>query len=368
MTRELRPLITVEELEQIVDLEIRVWDLDPRDAVPSNLLHAMANTGSLVVGAYDADTLIGMAFSFPVFKSGKRILWSHMAGVHPDHQGQGIGFALKQYQRNWALKHGIGEIRWTFDPLQRGNANFNLHCLGATTNTYHVHFYGEMGGINAGLPSDRVEVSWLLRSPRVAQLARQSQDQTPPISTAATSLDSDVNTVRFRQGYGLAVDIPTSWSNPVYFAELPGNLKFIKQTQPELALQWRLALRSVLQAAFAQGYVATDVVESQGRYAYALTAPKQWYLYVVRCQDDTLYTGIATDLQRRIDRHNAGKGAAYTSTRRPVALVGAWRMPTRGDALKAEARFKKLTRSQKLEMIMRREAFAEGPFVHDYIG
>jgi predicted GNAT superfamily acetyltransferase/predicted GIY-YIG superfamily endonuclease len=362
---ELRPLNTVEELEDIVDLEIRVWDLDPRDAVPSNLLHAMANTGSLIVGAYNSDDLIGMAFAFPIFKSGKRILWSHMTGVHPDHQGQGVGFALKQYQRTWALEHGISEIRWTFDPLQRGNANFNLHCLGATTNIYYVHFYGDMGGINAGLPSDRVEVSWLLRNPRVKQLARSSRDTiflTPP---TVTSLEPEITIVRFRQGHGLTLDLPESWGHRTYYVELPGNLKFIKQTQPELALQWRLAVRSALQAAFSRGYVATDVVESQGRYAYVLTAPEQWYLYVVRCQDDTLYTGIATDIQERVNRHNAGKGAAYTSTRRPVVLIGAWQMPNRSAAMKAEARFKKLTRSQKLELISQREAFADGLFIDE---
>lgn len=367
MNWKLRQVDTFEELEQIVDLEIRVWDLEPRDAVPSNLLHAMANTGSLIVGAYSADTLIGMAFAFPILKSGKQILWSHMAGVHPDHQGQGVGFALKQYQRNWALEHGISEMRWTFDPLQRGNANFNLHCLGAITNTYHVHFYGEMGGINAGLPSDRVEVSWLLRSPRVTHLTNPSHRQTPFSLTSDISLDSEEAIVRFHQGRELTIDIPASWSKQTYFVELPGNLKFIKQTQPELALQWRLALRNALQTGFMQGYVATDVVESQGRYAYALTAPKQWYLYVVRCQDDTLYAGIAADLQRRIDQHNAGKGAAYTAARRPVVLIGAWRMPTRSDALKAEARFKKLTRSQKLEVISNRKAFSGRPFIDDLI-
>lgn len=367
MNWKLRPVDTVEELERIVDLEIRVWDLEPRDAVPSNLLHAMANTGSLVVGAYSTDVLIGMAFAFPILKSNKRLLWSHMAGVHPDYQGQGIGFALKQFQRNWALEHGMNEIRWTFDPLQRGNANFNLHCLGATTNTYHVHFYGEMSGINAGLPSDRVEVSWMLRSPRVTNLVNEGHQQALPVPEKPLSFDLEGIILRFQQGQGIILDLPVSWSKQMYFVELPGNLRFIKQTQPDLALRWRLALRSAFQSAFAQGYVAVDVVEIQGRYAYALAAPKQWYLYVVRCQDDTLYTGIATDLRRRISRHNAGKGAAYTSTRKPVILVGAWRMPTRSDALKAEARLKKLTRSQKLELIARREAFADRPFIDELI-
>src|SRR5437868_1566843 len=153
-----------------------VWGLPPRDAVPSNLLHAMVNSGSLVVGASEDNKLIGMALMFPTDRSKHKRLWSHMAAVDPAYQSQGIGFGLKQFQRKWALEKGYQEIGWTFDPLQRGNANFNLHVLGTVTNTYHVNFYGEMtDGINAGLPSDRVEAVWHLRNQRVKQLGEHKQ-------------------------------------------------------------------------------------------------------------------------------------------------------------------------------------------------
>ena len=80
---------------------------------------------------------------------------------------------------------------------------------------------------------------------------------------------------------------------------------------------------------------------------------KIWYLYVVRCSDDTLYTGITTDLARRLDEHNTSKrGAKYTKTRRPTNLVYYELYQSRSNAQKAEHKFKKLTRQQKEKIII----------------
>ena len=73
-----------------------------------------------------------------------------------------------------------------------------------------------------------------------------------------------------------------------------------------------------------------------------------WYLYVAKCSDDTLYTGVTTDLKRRIHEHNSTKkGAKYTRSRRPVKLVYCIECVNRSEACKAEAKFKKLNRRQK---------------------
>tara|TARA_Y100000310_G_C20054223_1_gene521993 strand:- start:173 stop:430 length:258 start_codon:yes stop_codon:yes gene_type:complete len=75
-------------------------------------------------------------------------------------------------------------------------------------------------------------------------------------------------------------------------------------------------------------------------------------MYVVRCSDSTLYTGITTDIGRRIDEHNTSrKGAKYTRGRRPVELIYWVSFNDRSSASKAEARFKKLTRKKKLTVI-----------------
>lgn len=76
-----------------------------------------------------------------------------------------------------------------------------------------------------------------------------------------------------------------------------------------------------------------------------------WWVYVVRCADGTLYTGVSTDPDRRLAQHNAGTASKYTRARRPVALVYRERRRGRSDALKREAAVKALPRREKLALV-----------------
>lgn len=78
---------------------------------------------------------------------------------------------------------------------------------------------------------------------------------------------------------------------------------------------------------------------------------KKWYLYLVQCDDGSIYTGITTDVRRRVNEHNYDnkKGAKYTRSRRPVFLLGFWEYPTKSDAAHAEKRMKKRSRDDKKE-------------------
>jgi len=76
-----------------------------------------------------------------------------------------------------------------------------------------------------------------------------------------------------------------------------------------------------------------------------------WYVYIVECADGSLYTGITTDVNKRIKTHNEGKGAKYTKTRLPVVLRASFEAENRSLASKEEYRIKQLTRKQKLELI-----------------
>lgn len=78
-----------------------------------------------------------------------------------------------------------------------------------------------------------------------------------------------------------------------------------------------------------------------------------WYVYIVRCADRTLYTGVATDVRARVAKHNQGKGAKYTRGRRPVRLVYREPAANRGVALKREYAVKQLTRAAKRRLIAR---------------
>lgn len=77
-----------------------------------------------------------------------------------------------------------------------------------------------------------------------------------------------------------------------------------------------------------------------------------YFVYIVQCSDDTLYTGIATDVKRRVEEHNSSKkGAKYTKVRRPVKLVYSETAQDRSSATKREIEIKKLSREKKLELI-----------------
>lgn len=87
-----------------------------------------------------------------------------------------------------------------------------------------------------------------------------------------------------------------------------------------------------------------------------------WFVYIVRCVDDTLYTGIATDVGRRVGEHNSNDmlAASYTRGRRPVTLVYAEAADTRSAALKREYEIKQLTRQGKDELLKAANAAPAG--------
>ncbi len=79
-----------------------------------------------------------------------------------------------------------------------------------------------------------------------------------------------------------------------------------------------------------------------------------WYAYIVLCNDRTLYTGIAKDLEKRIESHNAGNGAKYTRSRRPVRLVYLEEFFSRSEAAKREYQLKQMDKAGKQKLILAR--------------
>ena len=89
---------------------------------------------------------------------------------------------------------------------------------------------------------------------------------------------------------------------------------------------------------------------------WAMAIARPWHLYVLRCGDGTLYTGIALDVQARLGEHREGRGARYTRGRGPLRLLHEEVVGSRSAALKAEAALKRLPRARKLAWIASRKA------------
>jgi putative endonuclease len=86
---------------------------------------------------------------------------------------------------------------------------------------------------------------------------------------------------------------------------------------------------------------------------------RTWYVYLLECADGTLYTGTSVDPERRLQQHNAGRGARYTQTRRPVRLLGSVAVCGRGEALRLEKRVKRWRPQRKRAFFLRAEQEGE---------
>lgn len=262
----IRELRTMPELEATVELQRAVWGMREVEVSSPHTLRAIVHSGGAVMGALAGGRLVGFCFGFAAPRAGELWLWSHMAAVHPDFQGRGLGFRLKQAQRKWALKQGFRLMAWTFDPMQAGNANFNFNRLGVTARTYSADHYGEMqDGLNAGLASDRLEAQWDLKAPRVVELAQGRLRGAGPGLAEARPL------VWVDAAGALQSDAGTAFDQARVAIEIPVDIAALKQRDIERAKTWQLLVRQAMTTLFAANYAVTGFQRSAGKAWYIVT-------------------------------------------------------------------------------------------------
>jgi predicted GNAT superfamily acetyltransferase len=260
-------VVLLEDLEALrgtSGLFAEIWGTGGGDAqIHPDLLRAMVHAGNYAAGAYSKGShggsdgeLVGAIVAFLGTDEDGPYLHSHILGVSKEHRGSNVGFALKLHQRAWALEHGLSKVTWTFDPLVRRNAFFNLQKLGADAAAYLEQFYGSMSdGINAGDESDRLLIVWDLHSPRVADASSGRLDEPHHDDLAASGasvvLTANGDAPRAKPIAGATVLCAT-----------PENIVAIRRQQPDVALQWRHALRDTLGAAMRDGFVVTGFTRS----------------------------------------------------------------------------------------------------------
>jgi predicted GNAT superfamily acetyltransferase len=263
----IREVHTMNDLTATVELQKVIWRMQGEECTSAYVQNAVIHNGGNVLCAEHNGQMIGFTFAFPAKRGNDIWLWSHMAGVRPDYQGQGIGFMLKQKQRLWALDNGYTVIGWTFDPMQRGNANFNLNQLGAIVNKYYINHYGEMtDGINAGLASDRLEAYWELQYPHVIALANGQQE-----SPDSLEVDTQFRLVYFNEEFNVVYAMPDALTEPRYYVEIPKSIATLKQNDLELAQEWQLVVRQAITHSLSQGYIVSGFINQDNRCWYVVT-------------------------------------------------------------------------------------------------
>jgi predicted GNAT superfamily acetyltransferase len=151
---------SVADLQRLAAVFDEIWGTTC-PLVEVGLLRAVQHAGGYLSVAEQGGQVVGGSFGFLGRHQGEPALHSHVTGVLPSVRQTGLGRALKLHQRAWAAEHELVSIVWTFDPLVRRNAWFNLGVLGARVDEYLVDFYGPIDdAVNARDESDRLLVAW----------------------------------------------------------------------------------------------------------------------------------------------------------------------------------------------------------------
>jgi predicted GNAT superfamily acetyltransferase len=222
-TTEIRQLHDADEMVEAAHVFQQVWG-SVNAIVPIEMLMAFAHSGGYVSAAYDVsgahERVVGASVAFLARHEGRPALHSHITGLLPGARATGLGRAMKHHQYRWAAEQGIEWIVWTFDPLVRRNAWFNIAVLGAEVAAYLPAFYGTMtDAINAGDESDRLLAAWAV-----------DPGGEPPTAV--------------RDGHDVAA--------PATTIPTPVDVVALRRTDPAAATRWRLDTRSAFTAAFAR--------------------------------------------------------------------------------------------------------------------
>ncbi|WP_406674381.1 GNAT family N-acetyltransferase [Nonomuraea sp. N2-4H] len=255
-----RELCEIGEFEQVYRLFDEIWRPGPTN-VPATveLMVEFAHTGNYVAGAYAGDELVGASVGF---RAAGRALHSHVTGAVV---GRGIGYALKAHQKWWCLERGLERITWTFDPLVRRNAYFNLVKLGARPEEYLPDFYGVMAdAINEGDESDRLMAVWHLdedtgadHDPREAAVRLWEGPNGEPV------LEPDISPQP-------ALEPGISPQSRTLLVGTPSDIERLRRDNAYAARAWRRAMREALGGAMAAGGLVVGFT-TRGEYVVSIT-------------------------------------------------------------------------------------------------
>lgn len=243
----------MEALREVCRLFEEVWGRTPEGVpIPSDVLRSLAHSGGSVTAAYDGDgSLAGAAVAVLSAPAGSA--YSLIAAARAGLGDRGIGYAVKQHQRAWALEHDLDAISWTFDPLVGRNARFNLTKLGAEAHEYVESFYGRMADdINGVDDADRLVASWALGSRKAVACSE---------GTAAEPDDPDLGSAEVRDT-GPDGEPAFVATGRVWWCRVPSDIVALRRQQPRAASAWRSAVREYFSDALGSGRTATAMTRS----------------------------------------------------------------------------------------------------------
>jgi predicted GNAT superfamily acetyltransferase len=244
---EIRPLTTLEDFQQCVDMQKEVWGFDdPYDIVPLPLLVVSERNDGIVLGAFEERRMIGFVYSLAGFHQGLKVQWSHMLAVTASHRNTDIGYRLKMEQWHEAKQKGYDVLEWTYDPLESKNAYFNLQKLGCIAKEYEINVYGITSSpLHSGTPTDRLIAHW----PTEAIRKELPDFNSIPVAPALISV------THFENQALLMDQVILGREEEFLFLEIPAEMQRLKTISPTAPLEWRLKTREAFLHYFERGYV-----------------------------------------------------------------------------------------------------------------
>lgn len=264
----IRTLHSVDEMSAAVDLQRVYWGNNMEDLVPEHMLLSIARYGGHIHAAYDGGKMVGLLIGFlgadihpdnAVDAPSQLYVMSKRMVVLPEYRGQRIGEYLKQAQRQFAMRHNIQLVLWTFDPLLSRNAYLNLHKLGAVGQKYEKDYFGTSAG-NPVLSADRLQVNWWVNHPLLNEQKEIDFANLPVVNSVSLSDD------------GLL--IPNDFQlleNEILRLEIPIEFAPLERVDPDLAKRWRDFVRHAFTELLNAGYLATDFARIENRVFYIFT-------------------------------------------------------------------------------------------------
>jgi predicted GNAT superfamily acetyltransferase len=274
MTIEIRSIQSPEDVCKLETLQKLAWDMPDIEVIPARTMHAIQYNGGLLLGAYDGDELVGFVFGvlgtvrglhnrIDQVAAARLQLYSTILGVLPEYHDRGVAYQLKVAQREFALRLGIRLVTWTYDPLESRNGWLNIGKLGAVCHNYIRDYHGELGGINAGLTTDRFYVEWWVTGNRVrGRVGRQRRPLSYDQLIAGRAIL--INEAEYDER-GLLLP-PGSFAESeanIVLVEIPSEIQAIKQADMELARSWRAHTRALFEHYFAHQFIVTDFARRQ---------------------------------------------------------------------------------------------------------
>jgi chorismate synthase len=260
----IRDLSSLKDYADCVALQELTWGVGFSERVPPAILRVSQMVGGVTAGAFnDEDRMLGFVFGLTGMRDGELVHWSDMLAVRPEARGQGIGEQLKQYQRDKVAALGVRSMLWTFDPLQAGNANFNINHLGAMPIEYVVDMYGTTGAnLHGTLPTDRFIVRWKLHEDE-----HTAERATLPIAGDTIPLANPIG----EDGLPSTALLPSlsQHAGPVA-VQVPRDFSAVQKQGRTVAMRWRLVMREIMTAWLGAGYRVSAFVRSDAAPHYRL--------------------------------------------------------------------------------------------------